>query len=245
MSGRRQSVAHGLERVTRRASLVRLGGALLAALAAAGSRASGSSGAPGHAARAPRATTAGGVSCVLSPEQTEGPYYLEVGKLRRDVREGKPGVPLWLRATVVDASSCKPIRGAVVDIWHCDAGGTYSGFAREGTAGRTFLRGIQRTDRKGLALFRTIYPGWYPGRTVHIHVLVHVGGNVVHTGQVYFPDKLTDAVYRRRPYSRRPVRDTRNGDDFIFRDGGSRSMVRLVKRGNGYVGHATLGVRRV
>jgi protocatechuate 3,4-dioxygenase beta subunit len=106
------------------------------------------------------------------------------------------------------------------------------------------MRGIQRTNLHGLAQFRTVYPGWYQGRTVHIHVKVHVGGNVVHTGQLYFADSLTDAVYRHAPYSSRPNRTTRNADDMIFRDGGKRSMLK-VKRANGlYVATITMGVRR-
>ena len=90
-----------------------------------------------------------------------------------------------------------------------------------------FLRGVQRADAKGVAVFRTIYPGWYQGRTVHIHVMVHIGGNVVHTGQLYFPDAVTDAVYRRAPYTRRPSRTTRNAADSIYRNGGRRSTLKL------------------
>jgi protocatechuate 3,4-dioxygenase beta subunit len=181
---------------------------------------------------------------VLTPEMTEGPFFLDGDKARRDVRDGRPGVPLALQTTVLDVSTCKPIRAAAVDIWHCDAGGTYSGFAQEGTAGRTFMRGIQRTDKSGLASFTTVYPGWYEGRTVHIHVRVYLGGSVVHPGQLFFPDALTDAVYRRAPYNRRPARTTRNATDSIFRNGGSRSMLRLAKRGNGYVARITMGVAR-
>ena len=129
----------------------------------------------------------GAVKCVLAPEQTEGPYYVAGEKLRRDITEGRPGAPLLLRLRVVDASTCKPIKGAAVDIWHCDALGVYSGFG-SGSGNRTFMRGVQKTDATGLARFRTVWPGWYQGRTVHIHVKVHVGGNVVHTGQLYFPD---------------------------------------------------------
>jgi protocatechuate 3,4-dioxygenase beta subunit len=140
-------------------------------------------------------------------------------------------------------SNCKPIRAAAVDIWHCDAGGTYSGFAQEGTEGETFMRGIQRTDRTGLAIFDTIYPGWYQGRTVHIHVQVHLGGDVLHTGQLYFADRITDAVYRRAPYNRRPGRTTRNASDPIFGNGGSRSIIRLARTRSGYVGRITMGVQ--
>jgi protocatechuate 3,4-dioxygenase beta subunit len=119
----------------------------------------------------------------------------------------------------------------------------YSG-TTSGTEDDRFLRGIQWTDAKGLALFRTIYPGWYTGRTVHIHVTVHIGGNVVHTGQLYFRDALTDAVYRRSPYNRRPNRDTRNAADSIYRNGGKRSTLRVSKSGTGYVASITMGVQR-
>ena len=192
----------------------------------------------------PRAVAAGLVACVLSPEMTAGPFGLDGDKLRRDVREGRPGVPLTLRTTVIDVSTCKPIRGAAVDIWHCDAGGAYSGFSEEGTAGRTFLRGIQKTDANGLALFKTIYPGWYPGRAVHIHVRVYLGGSIVHTGQLFFPEAVTDAVYKRAPYRRRPNRDTRNAADSIFRNGGSRSTLKLTKTTTGYTARISMGVHR-
>src|SRR6185295_11882340 len=163
----------------------------------------------------PAGVASGAVTCVLTPEQTEGPYYIANEKVRRNITDGRRGTPLTLRATVVDASTCKPIKGAAVDIWHCDAGGVYSGFG-QGASSRTFMRGIQRTNANGLALLKTVYPGWYQGRTVHIHVKVHVGGNVVHTGQLYFPDSLTDKVYRKAPYKSRPGRTTRNANDFVF-----------------------------
>lgn len=196
------------------------------------------------AAGGPAAVASGLVRCVLTPELMAGPFYLDDDKFRRDIREGLPGTRLDLEATVVDVSTCKPIRSALVDVWHCDAGGKYSGFAQEGTEDDTFLRGIQRTSAKGLAAFTTIYPGWYPGRTVHIHVQVSTGGNVVHTGQLFFPESLTDAVFRRTPYSRRPGRDTRNATDAIFRNGGSRSTLRLARTKVGYVGRITMGVSR-
>jgi protocatechuate 3,4-dioxygenase beta subunit len=222
-------------KITRRDSLVRFGG-LLGALLGAGSWKAADSASAG-----PAAVASGAVSCVLTPEQTEGPYYIPNERVRRDITEGKRGRPLLLRLTVVDASTCKPIKGAAVDIWHADALGVYSGFGR-GSGNRTFLRGIQRTDANGLARFRSIYPGWYPGRTVHIHVKVHVGGNVVHTGQLYFPDSVTDRVFRGAPYKRRGRRPTRNRNDSVFVNGGRRSMVDLRKSGNAYVGRITMGV---
>ena len=131
----------------------------------------------------PAAVESGAVSCVLTPEMTEGPYYIAGEKLRRNITDGHAGTPLVLQLAVVDASTCKPIKGATVDIWHADAAGNYSGFGA-GSGSRTFMRGIQRTNVRGIATFRTVYPGWYQGRTVHIHVKVHLKGNVVHTGQL-------------------------------------------------------------
>jgi protocatechuate 3,4-dioxygenase beta subunit len=146
---------------------------------------------------------------------------------------------LTLKLTVLDVSTCKAIKGAAVDIWHCDAAGTYAA-----ATNKTFLRGIQRTDAKGVATFRTLYPGWYPGRTVHIHVRVSLGGNVVHTGQLYFPDGITDTVHTRSPYNSRGARNTRNPDDSIYRNGGSRSTLKLKKVGTAYTGSITMGVQR-
>jgi protocatechuate 3,4-dioxygenase beta subunit len=224
--------------LTRRGSLVRLGGLLATALGAAGLKIDSSDGA------GPAAVASGAVSCVLTPEQTEGPYYIANEAVRRNITEGRPGTPLLLRAFVVDASTCKPIKSAAVDIWHADAGGVYSGFGSR-AASRTFMRGIQRTNAKGLALFRTVYPGWYQGRTVHIHVKVHLGGNIVHTGQLYFPDTLTDAVYRKQPYRARPNRDVRNAADAIFRNGGSKSLLSVKKNSAGvYVATIMMGVHR-
>src|SRR5207248_8210405 len=197
----------------------------------------------GIAGLKPGAPEAASVSCILTPEQTEGPYYIAGEKLRRNITDGRPGAPMQLRAFVVDATTCQPIKNAAVDIWHADAGGVYSGFGA-GASNRTFMRGIQRTNAKGLALFRSVYPGWYQGRTVHIHVKVHLGGNVVHTGQLFFSDTLTDAVYRKAPYSRRPNRDVRNAEDQIFQNGGRAGMLTLRKVGAGYVGMLTMGVRR-
>lgn len=223
-------------RISRRDSLLKLGGLLAGATAVGGWKVADEAGA------GPAGVASGLVACVLAPEQTEGPYYLDDHKLRRNIRDGRPGAPLTLRLTVVDVSTCRPIKGAAVDIWHCDAGGAYSGV--QGTVRARFLRGIQRTDAKGLALFKTIYPGWYVGRTVHVHVTVHIGGNVVHTGQLYFPDTLTDAVFKRSPYSRRPNRSTRNAADSIYRNGGRRSTLALKRGGAGYVGSIVMGVQR-
>ena len=117
-------------------------------------------------------------SCSLTPEQTEGPYYFDADKIRSDIRERHEGAILRLALQVRTAGECKPLRDAVVDIWHCDAVGEYS-FSPD-----TFCRGAQATNADGIAEFTTVYPGWYQGRTVHIHAKVHVDNSTVLTTQL-------------------------------------------------------------
>jgi protocatechuate 3,4-dioxygenase beta subunit len=223
-------------KLNRRDSLIAAGGLIAAALIPEAASAAGSG-------SGPAAVASGAVSCVLTPELTEGPYYVPSEKVRRNITEGKPGTRLGLRLTVVDASTCKAIKSAVVDIWHADALGVYSG-AVASNPGTNFMRGVQKTNSAGLALFQSVYPGWYQGRAVHIHVKVHLGGNVVHTGQFFFNDALTDAVYKQPPYSSRGSRDTRNAADSIYRNGGSRSMLKVTKTASGYRAGITMGVHR-
>lgn len=249
---RRVGPLHPRKRMSRRI-ILRLGGMAIAALLTGTWRDRSTVDA------APSGTMAA-AGCILTPEQTEGPYYIPREKVRRNITEHKPGRPLTLRLSVVDAATCKPIKGAAVDIWHCDAGGIYSGFEAASAGGppggvggptdkHTFLRGIQFTDAGGQAEFETIYPGWYRGRTVHIHVKVHLNhavvGNVVHTGQLYFSDALTAKVYGAEPYrARAAARDTFNNTDGIFQSGGRQSMLTMKRHGRGYIGTITLGVRR-
>jgi protocatechuate 3,4-dioxygenase beta subunit len=187
------------------------------------------------------ASASGEGSCVLAPEQTEGPYYIDDALVRRDVREDRDGAELGLELKVQAAEECDPIENATVEIWHADAEGVYSGFG--GGADETFLRGAQRTDTDGIARFTTVYPGWYHGRTVHIHVKVHVGGEEVHTGQLYFDDEVTDEVYEDELYAARGERDVRNEDDGIYSAGGEPSMVTVEREGDRYAGALTMGVQ--
>jgi protocatechuate 3,4-dioxygenase beta subunit len=187
-------------------------------------------------------------SCTLTPEVTQGPYYLDLDKVRRNITEGKRGLRLDLRIKVVDADTCKAHENAVVEIWHCDAGGTYSGFSQEGTAGKTYLRGTQLTGENGVAQFRTIYPGWYQGRAIHIHMKVHVGGQTVHTGQLFFNDSVSDRVVRLSPYSSHRGTRLRNRADQIYKQaGGSGALLRLRRRKasafrKGLIGTITVGI---
>jgi protocatechuate 3,4-dioxygenase beta subunit len=191
--------------------------------------------------------------CTLTPEQTEGPFYMDQARVREAISEGKPGVPLQLVLRVLEASaSCAPIARAAVDVWHCDALGIYSGF--EGAAIRprpvrpvddkTFLRGTQLTDTAGAVRFRTIYPGWYSGRTPHVHLKLRVGAKTA-TTQLYFPDDVTNAVYTRAPYDQHPNRDTTNANDQFLAPIADKSLLMwtMARDGDGYVAAATVALR--
>jgi protocatechuate 3,4-dioxygenase beta subunit len=100
--------------------------------------------------------------CVLTPEQEEGPFYIDLAQVRRNIVESRPGVPLALALSVVDSNTCEPIRDAAVDVWHCDALGVYSGEPSEGSEGETYLRGIQLTDGERPGRFHDHLPGPVP-----------------------------------------------------------------------------------
>ena len=189
-------------------------------------------------------------SCALTVEQTEGPYYFDADAIRRDIREDREGVRLRLGLRVGDAGSCEPLPNAVVDIWHCDAGGVYSGFESASTGGpggggrsdeERYLRGAQVTDADGIAEFATIYPGWYTGRTPHIHAKVHLDRETLLTSQLYFDERTSAAVYAREPYAARGAQDQPNATDGIF---DPSLVLTLSEDGDGYLGLMTFDVRR-
>jgi protocatechuate 3,4-dioxygenase beta subunit len=208
----------------------------------------GRAGQPGSAGAASAGELPGETSCVLTPAQTEGPFFFDTGLSRGDLREGKPGVTLELSLRVVDADGCTPLEGALVEVWHADAAGIYSAFNRaDGNSadalGETFLRGVQRTDADGRVRFVSIYPGWYPGRTPHIHLMVLVGETRLLTTQLYFPENVTDAVYASAPYNERGPRTTTNATDSV---GGVADLVgQLVPSENGYSTSFRLVVERL
>lgn len=173
---------------------------------------------PAVAALAPVALGSG--SCTLTPQSTPGPFYFDAGLVRQDITEGKPGLPLFLFLQLLDASQgCAPMAGAVFDAWQCDALGKYSGYAVKGTPGETFLRGIQFTDANGIAMFQTIYPGQYPGRTTHIHLRARPNLQAPNelTGQLYFDDVWTKAIRANvSPYDMNPGAPTFNLGDGIY-----------------------------
>jgi protocatechuate 3,4-dioxygenase beta subunit len=206
------------------------------------------------------------LSCILTPQQTEGPYFIDEHLHRSDVRSDpsdgsiKEGLPLALEIRVFAAGTgakagngidCKPLAGASVDIWHCDAQGIYSDVEDRNfnTMGKKFLRGYQVTDRNGSVRFLTIYPGWYPGRTVHIHFKIRTEPKYARaqefTSQLYFNDSITDLVYaRQQAYARKGAYRprTRNEGDSIFRKGGDQLMLTLLETGKGYATSFDVGL---
>ena len=232
--------------ISRRATLAKLGGLLAGAVAVGGLKTADSLSATEEEASGagPAGVESGAVTCVLAPEQTEGPYYLDDASVRRNVTEGKAGVPLVLRLSVVSASTCKPSKGAAVEIWHCDAGGIYSGTSVQGTQDERFLRGVQRTDAKGLALFRTIYPGWYPGRAVHIHFKIR-SGNSEFTSQFFFDDAFSEQVFTQAPYSAKGAGFLRNPNDGIYRQSNGQTTLQVTRSGSAYAASFDIGMQGV
>jgi protocatechuate 3,4-dioxygenase beta subunit len=229
-------------------------------------------------------------TCVLAEEQGQGPYWFDVDSIRSDIRDGRPGLTLSLAMRVHDLSSCKvggpvrPVSNAVVEIWHCDAGGVYSGYATIANSRRgrpsatpspapvpasdvpgapnmrggegpdddpgwsgelsdgsyssgdpeatptddgTYLRGAQATDADGIVRFTSIFPGWYVGRTTHVHCKVHIDRRTVLTTQLFVDDTITDEIYLTvPPYRDRPRRDTRNDTDTVYSDVGLMTVQR-------------------
>jgi protocatechuate 3,4-dioxygenase beta subunit len=196
-------------------------------------------------------------ACVVRPEQTEGPYFVDTRLARSDIRsdpqtgEAQAGVPLALtfRVSRMRSGDCRPLGEAHVEVWQCNASGIYSGVQdrHSDTRGQQFLRGYQVTDANGVARFTTIYPGWYPGRTVHIHFTIRSGGEAgareAFTSQLYFDDALSDAIFTRAPYAARGPRPVRNAHDGIYRRGGRELMLAVSERDGGLAATFDVGLR--
>ena len=239
-------------RVLSRREIMRVCGATSAAALAAGVAT--------RAAARPSASTAIDAvpDCIALPAQTEGPYFVDEQLKRSDIRlepstgRTSDGVPLDLTfhlTRVSDAGACAILPGAMVDIWHCDAQGVYSGVRDRGfdTTDQTFLRGYQVTDEQGVVRFRTIYPGWYAGRAVHVHFKVRVttgaGRADEFTSQLYFDDGLTDRVHANTPYASHKGQRLLNARDMIFREGGTRLVLPVAETAGGYVAAYRIAMR--
>lgn len=228
---------------------------------------------PAFAAKARKKKAPPAPVCRLTAEQEEGPFYIQGEPLRNNLVEDREGVPLSLRIQLLDMQHCTPLKDASVEIWSCDAGGEYSGYDSanmgpppEGMGpppgmppgpphhqpdnDKTFLRGRQHTDEHGHVEFATIYPGCYEGRVNHIHLKVRVNDSdrIVYTGQLFFPEAVTDAVLALPPYSSHQIRRTRASEDMVFTSQhGENSMLDIEAAqpgviAKGFVGTATLGV---
>ncbi|MGA5203213.1 intradiol ring-cleavage dioxygenase [Streptomyces variegatus] len=286
--------------LTRRKVVAAGAGAVVAA-GVGGSFAAGAFAGEGTTAAEGKSAGAFGEACYkLTSETTEGPYYIDADKLRRDVTEDQEGIPLTLRLKVIDSDTCKPLANAAVDIWHCNALGVYSGYESMGSGGagggggggtppsgtptgiptgtptggppggggggggheeptddERYLRGTWRTDKKGEVAFRTVFPGWYQGRCVHIHTKVHVngtwtdagyeGGTTCHTGQLFFDEASVLATAEVEPYSTNTTTRTTLDEDTIYPGNGTEGgLLKLkYKKGaisKGVVATLTMGV---
>lgn len=283
-----QGPAHKRD-MTRRRILFAGGGAVLAAGIGAGVVTTASAGQEW----AGKADTSGGEECYrLTSETTEGPYYIDADKIRKDITEDREGIPMTLRLKVIDSDTCKPLSGAAVDIWHCDALGIYSGYEslsgggggggggtppsgaptdmptgtpgtpgtppsgepgggggggghEEPTDDERYLRGTQLTDKKGYVEFKTIFPGWYRGRCVHIHTKVHVGGTMTdagyegghtcHTGQFFFEESAVLDSAEVEPYSTSTTERTTLDEDTIYDGSGTQGGLLTLKYGKGKI----------
>lgn len=220
---------------------------------AAGNEALAPSAAAPVAATAPSGTLP---SCVVRPELTEGPYFVDEHLDRSDIRSdpasGKvsPGTPLVITLAVsqVEGSACKPLGGVTVDLWHCDAAGVYSDVvdSRFDSRGQKFLRGSQVTDADGLARFTTIYPGWYQGRAVHIHfklrTVTRAGESYDFTSQWFFDEALTDTVHAQEPYAAKGRRTLLNEGDGIYREAGSKMILPAAAEAAGVAARFDIGL---
>ncbi|CAR65882.1 DEHA2E24376p [Debaryomyces hansenii CBS767] len=200
------------------------------------------------------------VSCILSPEVTIGPYYVEGEYVRDDITEDQDGVDLLLDVQLIDVNTCEPVPQSYIDVWHCNSTGVYSGVSEEDTLGSTFLRGIWPTDDDGIMQMKTKFPGWYVSRATHIHITAHQnatvlsnntisGGDVNHIGQIFFNQTLLDEVALLEPYVSNQQSKTSNTEDSIYQEENSNgydAIMNIEYLGSeisaGLLGYITIGV---
>lgn len=209
---------------------------------------------------APKASDNSFISCTEMPDEEEGPYPYPGGEgtnplNRSDITGGQTGVPLKLEFLVVNyANGCTVVKGARVDIWHCNKDGYFSGYSNQdggasGTQsfpGETWLRGFQTSDQNGIVNFTTIYPGWLTGRATHMHVEVFVNGQLKKTSQIAFPETVSQAVYASPKYVNHGNNPIKNTDDRVFGDNVLKLAAEIILlTGNvndGYAGNYIIGV---
>jgi protocatechuate 3,4-dioxygenase beta subunit len=240
--------------LSRREVLALMGAGSVAVVVAACAPGSSASGSPSAAATSvagatsPSASTAAVASslpsCVVVPELTEGPYYVNENLDRTDIRidtsdgsvsEGAVLTLDWV-VSQVDGNACIPLEGVLVDVWHCDALGNYSDVGSE--QGHDYLRGYQHTDANGKATITTIYPGWYQGRAVHIHFKIRTDAaatsGLEFTSQLFFDDALSARVYSSGVYASKGTPDQPNASDGIYQQSQGMTLLDVAKDGDGY-----------
>jgi protocatechuate 3,4-dioxygenase beta subunit len=200
----------------------------------------------------PTPPSGGQFNCTVRPQQIEGPYFRDYKLNRKDIRSDpaagnavKEGIPLRMVFKVgqINGMACKAFQNVMVDFWQCDAGGVYSGYSVEGTAGKQFLRGYQMTDGTGTAEFMSIYPGAYSGRAVHVHFKLRtnpMGMGSAFTSQLYFPEMVNDEIFAQAPYRGNRVR---NASDTYYRGGGANLIPKMTKEGAGWLAEFEIGLR--
>ncbi|MEU9284468.1 intradiol ring-cleavage dioxygenase [Streptomyces sp. NPDC048275] len=294
-----QGPAH--KRSMTRRKVVIAGGAAVAVVGVGGGiAATANAGQTTSDSASPSSSSSSETCYTLTSETTEGPYYIDADKLRQDVTEDEEGIPLTLKLKVIDAETCKPVKNAAVDIWHCTALGVYSGYEAMGSGGgggggtppsgspsdapsgtptgeppsgapsgapggghseptddERYLRGTWKTDKRGYVTFKTVFPGWYQGRAVHIHTKVHVdgtwtdagyeGGHTCHTGQFFFDEKSVLASAEVSPYSTNAATRTTLTEDTIYPQNGHEGGLLYLKYdkkniAKGVRAHLTMGV---
>lgn len=261
-----QSGKHRLDTSVKRRRVLIGGGAVAAAggLAIAGIASADTTTTTSESATAAESATSSASSgiCTLNAEVTEGPYSLEGALVREDIREDKEGFEVQFTFTVVDQDNdCAPLADALVEIWHCDSLGEYSGFVggngHEEEDNGTFLRGGQMTDENGQCSITSIWPGHYVSRAIHVHMRVHTevtltddsytGGEIIHTGQLFFDQDINTEIQATAPYTENTTQETLLEDDSIYDDGGASSgLLTLTALGSsvsdGYAATLTVGV---
>jgi protocatechuate 3,4-dioxygenase beta subunit len=188
-------------------------------------------------------------SCQFSPSVPEGPFYFNTKLVRQDIAEGRPGIRIEYRLTVVDAT-CQPVPNAAVDIWQCDSDGVYSGYPDQATGanttGMTFLRGMQLTNPQGLARFTAIYPGWYPRRVTHLHVKIHLPPKAIVTTNLFYPEAVNAAVYSSPHYKAHGPNRSTVAQDVELKGDAARFKtltMNVTEDGrDGYIGTYTFGI---
>jgi protocatechuate 3,4-dioxygenase beta subunit len=226
----------------------------------ASAAASASAGASAATGAAPGAASAIAVLplCIVRPAETEGPYFVDEKLNRSDIRPDpstgavSEGARLDLTFAVarISGTSCTAYSDVLVDVWHCDALGVYSDVSDPGfqTSGKKFLRGYQVTNASGVAKFTTIVPGWYQGRTVHIHFKIRSdpasGSGLEFTSQLFFDDGAIDTIHANQPYAQKGQRTLRNAGDGIYQGGGDQLLLSLSgDGGGGYASSFDIGLQ--